>query len=124
MKFLIDVCAGGKLSFWLKEMGYDVADVRSKDCCLTDEEIIDWAIKEQRVIITADKDFGELAIVKGKCNTSIIRLPDVPFEERKKLLTFVLLRHQDDIKKGSLITVTRNRVRVRTLPLGDKVNRE
>jgi predicted nuclease of predicted toxin-antitoxin system len=33
---------------------------------MPDEDIIDWAFKESRIIPTADKDFGELAVSRGK----------------------------------------------------------
>ncbi|KUK53486.1 MAG: hypothetical protein XD78_1155 [Desulfotomaculum sp. 46_296] len=60
MKFLVDVCIEGKIARWLKDIGYDVVEVRTINPYMPDEEIIDWAFKESRIILTADKDFGEL----------------------------------------------------------------
>ncbi|MGB9662849.1 MAG: DUF5615 family PIN-like protein [Moorellaceae bacterium] len=51
MRFLVDVCAGGKLAAWLRERGYDVAEVRNVDSRMTDNQIIEWGAREQRVIL-------------------------------------------------------------------------
>ncbi|HAG11045.1 MAG TPA: hypothetical protein DCK76_06610 [Desulfotomaculum sp.] len=56
MKFLVDVCIGGKIARWLKDIGYDVVEVRTNNPHMPDEDILDWAFKESRIILTADKD--------------------------------------------------------------------
>jgi predicted nuclease of predicted toxin-antitoxin system len=43
-----------------------------------DEAVLGIAFDEGRVLITLDKDFGELAIVYGKPHCRIIRLVDLP----------------------------------------------
>ena len=40
MKFLIDVCAGYSLAEWLRSRGYDVVEVRERNCKMSDEEIL------------------------------------------------------------------------------------
>lgn len=113
MKFLMDVCAGGRLSQWLTDQGHEVREVRKRDQTMADEEVINWAVEEKRIIITVDKDFGELSVAKGKPHCGIIRLPDVSFIERKHLLSKVIERHSGDLKQGRIITVSRTRIRVR-----------
>ena len=39
-----------------------------------DEEILRRAHQESRVLVTLDKDFGELAIVRGQVHSGIVRL--------------------------------------------------
>jgi len=118
MKFLVDVCAGSKLADWLREMGHDVAEVRSVNCRMADDEVMTWGARERRTIITLDKDFGQLAAAAGTARASVVRLPDIPFEERKRVLAAVLARHKEDLEKGSIVTVTENRIRVRKLTAG------
>jgi len=48
MKFLIDVCTGRSLAEWLRSKGYDVVEVRERNCKMSDEEILAWAAKENR----------------------------------------------------------------------------
>jgi len=52
MKFLIDVCAGRSLAEWLRSRGYDVVEVRERNCRMSDDEILAWAAKENRILIT------------------------------------------------------------------------
>ena len=113
MKFLLDVCAGGRLRTWLEGLGYDVVEVRSRDPFLSDEEVLAWAREEKRIVVTVDKDFGELAVNRGEVHCGIIRLPDVPFSERKTLMQHILSYHIADLETGSIITVSRTRIRVR-----------
>jgi predicted nuclease of predicted toxin-antitoxin system len=83
VKFLLDVCAGGRLRTWSEGLGYDVVEVRSRDPFLSDEEVLAWAWEEKRIVVTVDKDFGELAVKRGEVHCGIIRLPDV-FQREKK----------------------------------------
>lgn len=57
MKFLIDVNASGALANWLIAQSYDVAKVVDKNPKMTGEEILIWALSEDRIIVTTDKDF-------------------------------------------------------------------
>jgi len=113
VKFLIDVCAGGRLSQWLAAQEHEVREVRKRDQTLSDEEVVAWAVEEKRIIITVDKYFGELSVAKGKPHCGIVRLPDVPFLECKYLLSKVIERHSGDLEQGRIITVSRTRIRVR-----------
>lgn len=59
MKFLVDVNASGAVARWLRDMGHDVAWVAEKDPRMRDEEILQWAVREGRIIVTTDQDFEE-----------------------------------------------------------------
>jgi len=60
MKFLVGVGVGKKVENWLKENGFDVLSVRDIDSRAKDSQILRWAVDQQRMIISMDKDFGEL----------------------------------------------------------------
>ena len=45
----------------LRSVGHDVARVRERSPGIADPQVIEWAINDQRVLLTFDKDFGELA---------------------------------------------------------------
>ncbi|RMH08743.1 MAG: hypothetical protein D6697_05395 [Armatimonadetes bacterium] len=113
MKFLLDVPVGRVVADWLREQGYDVLEVRQINPSLSDEEILQIATQQGRIVITVDKDFGELAIRQGASHRGIVRLPDVPVSKRQAMLETVLSRHRDALERGALITVSRTRVRIR-----------
>ena len=60
MKFLVDRCAGHRLAQWLRDKGHDVVESAKQGEDPGDEAILEWAASEQRILITMDKDFGEL----------------------------------------------------------------
>lgn len=60
MKFLADECCGAHLVKQMREHGYDVLYVKEEAPGITDTEVLKRAYSEQRVLITEDKDFGEL----------------------------------------------------------------
>lgn len=60
MKFLVDANLGRKFTNLIHEAGYNaifISDILTKS---SDEDILTFAKSENRVIITNDKDFGEL----------------------------------------------------------------
>lgn len=113
MKFLVDVCAGGRLAEWLRNQGYDVCEVRERSPKMSDSEILQWANSEGRIVITVDKDFGTLTIALGQSHNGIIRLPDVPALDRQILMEEVLRKHTKDLEKRAIITVSEKRIRIR-----------
>ena len=60
MKFLADECCDTGLVASLRKDGHDVLYVTEKKAGAIDDEILSDAYKEERILITEDKDFGEL----------------------------------------------------------------
>ena len=86
MKFLTDVNASGALAQWLIDQGHDVSQVADRDARLSDDEILRWAVEEQRIIITTDIDFEEMIWRRGRPHCGVLRLDNLPRAERKALL--------------------------------------
>jgi len=60
----------------LREKGYDIASVRELSPGMSDEEVVELAIKESRIIITFDKDFGRIALLKPSVpGIILLRIP-------------------------------------------------
>ncbi|OGH05452.1 MAG: hypothetical protein A2W22_00015 [Candidatus Levybacteria bacterium RBG_16_35_11] len=114
MKFLLDSCISSFAVEDLKDSGFDVLWIPEIGKDPGDEAIIKKAFDEGWVLVTADKDFGELVFVFGKPHSTIIRLVDIPAKEQGKFLLRLIETHKNDIEKKALITVERFRVRVRT----------
>lgn len=66
MKFLIDVNAGEPAARWLEALGHETVQVAHRDHQMKDETILEWAVSEQRIILTTDQDFEEMIWREGK----------------------------------------------------------
>ena len=74
MKLLLDTCVWGGAVAPLKVAGHDVIWAGDWPADPGDEEILGQAYQEGRILITLDKDFGELAVVREQAHAGIIRL--------------------------------------------------
>lgn len=112
MKFLVDANLGRKFANLLQEAGYDTIFAKDLLPLSADEELLARAANEERVVITNDKDFGELVFRSGKAATGIILLRTITTDsaERFKLAKGVLGK-----AKGNFIVVEEDRMRVRKL---------
>lgn len=119
MRFLVDVNASGALTQWLMERGHDVAQVTKKDPSMRDDDILRWAVHEQRIVITTDQDFEEMIWHQGKPHCGILRLENVPRSEREALLAEVLDHYSQDLSSGAVVIALRQKIRIRR-PLGPR----
>jgi len=97
----------------LLDAGHDVIAVRDWPRDPGDEEILRSSIEEDRILVTLDKDFGELVFVLGAPHRGIIRLVDIRAAEQGRVLVTVLGRYQEELLNNALIVVEPDRVRVR-----------
>jgi predicted nuclease of predicted toxin-antitoxin system len=78
MRFLVDECTGPVLARWLRSEGHDVFSVFEQARGISDVAVIRTASDENRIIITNDKDFGEMAYRNKTlhCGIILLRLAD------------------------------------------------
>lgn len=65
----------------LRAAGHDVAWISERSPSVADDDVLALAVKESRILLTFDKDFGELAFSRGlpaDCGVILLRLPPVP----------------------------------------------
>jgi predicted nuclease of predicted toxin-antitoxin system len=82
-----------------------------------DEDVVALAVAEGRVLITEDKDFGELAFRQGLCPAGLIRLAlprQLPAQKAARIVA--ALKSDGDHVQGAVLTVEPGRVRRRPLP--------
>ena len=112
MKFLIDRCAGFRLAQWLRDQGHDVVESRERGPDPGDRVLLEWAAAEGRVLVTMDKDFGEFLFVENVSHSGLVRLPDVPANNRITLMKKVLADHSEELSQRSIVTVRGGRIRI------------
>jgi len=113
LKVLLDSCVWGGVRKALSDAGHDVVWAGEWTTDPGDEEILDRAHQEARVLVTLDKDFGELAIVRGLPHSGLIRLVDLSTSEQARISIAVLAKYGQELGAGAIITVEAGRVRVR-----------
>jgi predicted nuclease of predicted toxin-antitoxin system len=113
MNFLLDVNASGALARLLIDLGHDVVEVGEKDPRMSDDDILSWALRERRIIVTTDNDFEEMIWRQGKSHCGVLRLENLPRSERKALLHDVLGRHSQELESGAIVIALSKKFRVR-----------
>jgi len=113
MNFLLDVNASGAVASWLIHLGRCVVEVSQKDPRMSDNEILSWAVRERRIIVTTDDDFEEMIWRQGKPHCGVLRLENLPRTERIALLHDVLDGHSLDLESGAIVIALSTKIRVR-----------
>ncbi len=98
---------------------HDVVWVGDRPDSPSDEEVLAWAHREQRVLATLDKDFGELAIVYELPHAGIIRVVNFPARKQAAVCLHVLEQYAEELQAGAIITAEPGRIRVRTRGTGE-----
>jgi len=115
MKLALDVCVWPKAADELRSQGYDVVLVVEMNKAVSDDEILHWAYKEGRSILTLDKDFGKLAVLLGKAHRGIVRLVDIhPLAQATAFLD-VIRMYGSELVARSIVTVSKDRCRIRVM---------
>jgi predicted nuclease of predicted toxin-antitoxin system len=114
VKFLLDVCVSSwSLQASLADQGHDVLSAMAVDPKASDEQLMALALHDERVLITEDKDFGELIFVRRLPHGPMVRLVELSVDEQVRAMTEVLERHAAEITGTTIVTVTRGRIRIR-----------
>ena len=113
MKVLLDSCVWGGAREVVAAAGHDVQWVGDWEGDPGDAAIMAGAHTENRVLVTLDKDFGELAIVKGAPHAGIIRLVGIRARDQGPASVEVLVTHAESLQQHAILTVEPDRVRVR-----------
>lgn len=113
MKVLLDTCVWGGARQALVEAGHQIEWVGDWPRDPGDREILRYAYDNASVLVTLDKDFGELAIVQGIPHVGIIRLVNLRARQQGPACVEVLKKHGDILLTGAIITVTADRIRIR-----------
>jgi predicted nuclease of predicted toxin-antitoxin system len=120
MKFLADMGISPKTVGFLMERGYDTIHLYSEGLeRLSDSDILAKALREERIVLTHDLDFGELVAASGSKLPSVItfRLRNMHPERVNRHMSEIVGKHEDVLEQGAAISVTEGKLRVRLLPI-------
>lgn len=121
MRFLIDNALSPTVGEELSRAGHDAVHVRDLGmAAASDEAIFDRAARELRIVISADTDFGTLLAARRQTTPSVILFRHGSQHrpaDQVALLSANLPQLQQALEQGSLIVITPDRIRIRTLPL-------
>jgi predicted nuclease of predicted toxin-antitoxin system len=113
MRLLLDSRLWGPAAEELRIAGHDVLCIAEKGKDPGDEEILQQSIREDRVLVTLDEDFGELVFALGRPHRGILRLVNTRANQQARIIGDVLKKHGDELLARALIVVTPDRIRIR-----------
>ncbi len=114
LRILVDVSTGDAAARWLAAAGHDTRDVRDLDPRMADTDILALAVREQRLVVTMDNDFGELVYHSGLAHAGVLllRLEDATSAAKVHVLEQILARHADELP-GAFAVYKNGRLRIR-----------
>jgi predicted nuclease of predicted toxin-antitoxin system len=113
VKLLLDSCVWGGALATLRGAGHDVIWSGDWPADPGDEEILAHALAEGRALVTLDKDFGELVIVRELPHAGILRLVGLSALQQAAVTLRVIEAHGTELAAGAIITAEPGRLRVR-----------
>lgn len=120
-RLLIDAALSPTLVPPLQAAGHDVVHVAALGLgAATDEEILDRAAADGRSVVSADTDFTALLHRRGAPRPSVIlfrRGADRRPAEQVRLLLAHVPSIETDLLQGVVVIVSRDRIRIRRLPI-------
>ena len=114
MNFLADEGVDRPIVARLREEGYQVSYMAEVAPGTPDEVVLDMANQEGAILLTTDKDFGELVFRQQRLSPGIvlIRLAGLPATEKANMVSSVIATHMDALTKAFTV-ITPKTIRIR-----------
>jgi predicted nuclease of predicted toxin-antitoxin system len=119
VKFVADESVDFPIVERLRQDGHSVWAVVEMDSGISDDLVLDHANRQNAVLLTADKDFGELVFRLKRLNSGVVlvRLAGLPPRRKAEIVARVVAEKGEELKDAfSVITANVLRVRQRLVP--------
>lgn len=115
LKLLFDVGVSKKAELYFREKGFDVLSIRELNPSMSDQDILNLAVKELRLVITMDKDFGELVFNSKMLHSGVLllRMEDAGWGKKINVLAEIFKNFSEEIK-GNFSVYQDNKLRIRS----------
>jgi predicted nuclease of predicted toxin-antitoxin system len=113
LKLLLDSCIWPGAKAALELAGHEVEWVGDWAADPGDDKVLAHAARSGQVVVTLDKDFGELAVVFDAAHAGIVRLVDFRSSKQAPVCLRVIEEHGVELAAGAIVTVERGRTRIR-----------
>lgn len=120
IKLFLDQALPLRAESTLRDRGWDVVHAASAGLATApDSEILKWCHEHRYTIITHDHGFHQMIALGGAVGPSVVRvrLQGLNHEAVANLIDRVVRSNVDAIEAGCLLSVTKHRVKVRSLPM-------
>jgi len=117
VRWLADECVDAELVLYLRAIGQDVVYVAETTPAIVDAELVTRANAEGRLLLTEDKDFGDLVFRQGRSIPGVVllRIDPARHELKKRRLEAAIHRLGEKLH-GRYSVVDTARIRTRPLP--------
>ena len=117
MRFLLDESADARLVAYLRRLGHDVTRVAGEHPAgLPDPVVLAPAHAEGRILITADRGFGDLVVRQRRAHAGVLvlRLEEEELATKVDRLVYVLTEYADRLDQFLVVTLRSVRIRGRS----------
>lgn len=114
MRLVADESVEAQIAEALRRAGHEVLEIAATNSGIADTDVMDLALERGDLMITNDKDFGDLVFSKGRKHHGIVlmRLSGVPMQDKCARVVMVIGTHGRDLL-GSFTVIGPKTVRVR-----------
>jgi len=113
MRLLLDSCVWGPAADELRSAGHDVECIADLGEDPGDDEVLDRSLRERRVRVALDKDFGEMVFVMGRPHGGILRLVGIRAREQGRAIRHALGVCEQELLAGAIVVAEPERIRIR-----------
>jgi predicted nuclease of predicted toxin-antitoxin system len=119
VRYLVDECLGRRIVTELRDRGNDVVWVRESASGMSDEDVLAWSVRDRRVLLTEDFDYGELIFGQGRSAYGVVILRLSAFRGSWAEVATAVTQRLEKVQgrlTGNLTVLDPTRIKPRALP--------
>ena len=116
MIFFADESLDRQIIIRLRQDGHVVFDVTEMDPGISDDKVLSMAKESKAILLTADRDFGDLVFHQGRLTEGIIliRLSGLTSTKKAEIVSTIISQHAKEIQQAFSV-ITPGSIRIRTI---------